>query len=88
MTSGLEVFVQLVIAAITTAPLESSNELPCPSAPAATATGVALAPAATSSAMVTRAERCASASAIRSCGRFGPAMLGSISVRSSSSTSL
>ena len=84
ITSGFEVFVQLVIAAITTEPFESSYESPLE----ATATGAEVAPASISSAMVARAEDCASLSEMRSCGRFGPARLGSMVPRSSSSTSL
>src|SRR5690606_3938676 len=71
MTAGFDVFVQLVIAAITTAPSSSSNDsfANCAgarvgSAPSGLASRLFALPA---------AER----SAMRSCGRFGPAMLGS-----------
>ena len=80
MTAGFEVFVQLVIAAITTAPSSRSNFC----APAVTGAFVPL-PAAFSSSVTLPP---AAFSAMRSCGRFGPAMLGSTAPMSSVSTSL
>jgi hypothetical protein len=68
MTAGFEVFVQLVMAAMTTAPSSRSNFwLPATTGvvaplPADLSSSVTLAPAALS--------------AMRSCGRFGPEMLG------------
>src|SRR5208337_373966 len=79
ISEGLEVFVQLVMAAITTAPLESSK----PSPLFFTGTFVAGVPSTT---LVKDAF--AFLSATRSCGRFGPATVGSTLLRSSSSESL
>ena len=101
MTAGLEVFVQLVMAAITTDPLRS-----CWVGRAMTAAAGARLPA-TSAAPPSKSKRATSSlagfsstakaevklcqtagSGTRSWGRFGPATLGSTLLRSSSSSSL
>ncbi len=82
MTDGFEVFVQLVIDAISTAP--SCRSKLSPSRLTSTARP-ALTPA--SSRLATKV--CAAAlSEMRSCGRLGPEMLGSTEPRSSSSMSV
>jgi hypothetical protein len=80
-TLGLEVLVQLVIAVMTTAPWSSASTIG-----SATATAVAVAApfAFAGCCMVGRAVAKAALardSATRSCGRFGPARLGSIVAR-------
>src|SRR4029078_10495536 len=73
ITAGFDVFVQLVIAAITTAPASRSNcDVPVPTG-AFTPLPVALSAAPTVVA--------AAFSGIRSCGRFGAAMLCSADLR-------
>ena len=80
ITEGFEVFVQLVIAAITTAPWSIAAVATAAGAPA----GEGSAKVASASWKRSRATR----SGTRSCGRRGPAMLGSTSPRSSASVSL
>ena len=79
MSEGFEVFVQLVMAAMTTAPLERSNESPL----FRTATCFADVPSTT---FVKEDFACRSAT--RSCGRLGPATVGSTVPKSNSSVSL
>ena len=85
MTDGFDVFVQLVIAAITTEPSRSSPRSP----PISTGT---LRPSAgaslTNSLSASRHAALAPRSGTRSCGRLGPARLGSTEPRSSSRWSL
>ena len=85
ITAGFDVFVQLVIAAMRTAPSVSWNV----SLPLLTA-GVGVVPPRSS---LTGSMSCSNLAAalrsgIRSCGRFGPARLGSTSPRSSTIVSL
>ena len=131
ITDGFEVFVQLVIAAITTEPWPSSNSLPssvlttaCAGSASATAVGAPACGSGSPSASMLEPgaggslagndshdassgvpfaglplplaiislsaawyDSAASVSATRSCGRFGPARLGSTVARSSSSVS-
>src|SRR5262249_10660462 len=113
ITEGFDVFVQLVIAAITTAPFLSAKVLPLystltPSSLATAGAATATPPDAFSAAArapsfppVAAPESFASSastasryidldleSGTRSCGRFGPARLGSTLLRSSSSVSV
>ena len=92
MTLGFDVFVQLVIAAITTAPSStppSPDPRTPPSAPAPPpfVTPAGSRPVARSASAALNADA-ACFSGTRSCGRFGPARLGSIIARSKSITSL
>ena len=91
ITDGFEVLVQLVIAAITTEPCRSSAGLP----PSSSATflplssGVSPKPRSLTGAVSAFwNELFMAESGTRSCGRFGPARLGSTVARSSSSVSL
>ena len=88
-TAGFEVLVQLVIAAIRTAPSASANEWP-PEAMVArpVAFGFFAARSSAIFATLARYAACEVRSGTRSCGRFGPARLGSTLARSSSRTSL
>ena len=83
MTLGLEVLVQLVIAAITTSPWVSSRAIPCTRTLASELPPLAsIVGSASSKAALARP------SGTRSCGRLGPARLGSTVPRSSASVSL
>ena len=96
MTDGLEVLVQLVIAAITTEPWRSSCASPpsvtCAEPAAAGSGAIGRAPAfgfaaASMPGSAAANDRLTSLSATRSCGRLGPARLGWTVPRSSSSVS-
>ena len=84
ITLGLLVFVQLVMAAMTTAPSCSSKSAPLYATCCAVPMPVAACCAATASAYFALL----SVSGTRSCGRFGPARLGTTVLRSSSSVSV
>ncbi len=83
MTLGFEVLVQLVIAAITTSPWPSESSLP---ATRTRASG--LPPLSSIEGRASSKAALALLSATRSCGRFGPARLGSTVERSSSRVSV
>ena len=89
MTLGFEVFVQLVMAAMTTAPSRrpASPGVPRDVEPSAVGAATAGRPAVISPRTASNALP-APRSGTRSCGRRGPAMLGSTVARSSSTTSL
>ena len=82
-------FVQLVMAAMTTAPSSSASRVAAPRFTCRTAAvgRPAHAPVARSGSAAPNADL-ARFSGTRSCGRFGPAMLGSTLPRSSSTTSV
>ncbi len=85
MTAGFDVFVQLVMAAITTAPW------PIVAVPPRTSTGIVFAGSTLPVKYSPRAfcqDVFICASGTRSCGRFGPARLGTTLPRSSSSVSV
>ena len=82
ITAGFDVFVQLVIAAMTTAPSRRLSR----SVPTVTSTSRSGAVAASDAADASRHEPFARARGIRSCGLFGPARDVSTLARSRSST--
>ncbi len=85
MTEGLDVFVQDVIAAITTAPSSIFASSPL----IVTVTAFDFSPASDFTAVSAEANSGFDwVSAMRSCGRFGPAMLGTTEAMSSLSDSL
>ena len=87
MTLGLDVFVQLVMAAMTTEPCVSSTSLPSSVAFAFASIALGLGDRASIFSSEPWKPDFDSVSFTRSCGRIGPARLGTTVARSSSSTS-